>query len=192
VGEGSVEPGVVCARCPKALGRSCCELAPGSDQKLATLTTADMLRIRDHIRRSVDAFAEVEWLSEEAAREYTKVWPLYDGYFRHGPARWTLRAMNGACVFHSASTGCRLPAQVRPVACKLYPFSPTFVEDSPAVQPVTGDEHGRCLAVEEAASTDEVMKAFGLTPETLDALKQTLREDVRTHGTKDVSGPSSP
>ncbi|MGA9523222.1 MAG: hypothetical protein WBV82_17270, partial [Myxococcaceae bacterium] len=64
-------------------------------------------------------------LEDEEARAYEARRPLYRGYFRAGPRRLTLKLQRVAgedrahCVFHSPGTGCSLPAEVRPTACRL-------------------------------------------------------------------------
>ena len=81
---GAVGP--VCARCPRALGRSCCEVGPG--EALATLTRADVARIAAHTGLSARRFVEEEGLDEEAAAAYEASRPLFRGYFLSfsGPA----------------------------------------------------------------------------------------------------------
>ncbi|MBX5483094.1 MAG: YkgJ family cysteine cluster protein [Myxococcaceae bacterium] len=179
-------PGSVCARCPKLLGASCCEVKPG--EHLATLTRADVARIRDHLRRAAHTFVDEEVLSDAEVRDYEARRPLYRGYFRRGPVRWTLRQHDGACVFHDRARGCVLPVEVRPLACRLYPFE-QFPDGSWSVQMGRhGDiaaaqrAGGACLAVEEATDMDEVLAAFGTTRDEVERLGAELAEAVSEHG----------
>ncbi len=181
-----METGPVCARCPQRLGRSCCEVE--GDEQLATLTLADVERMSAHLRWKAERFSEDEWLSDEAARAYEQRRPLYAGYFRHGPRRLTLRRRQGACVFHRRDGGCSLPTQVRPSACRLYPFELwpsgqwSLQVDRHGSAEVAGKLAGHaCLAVEESASMEEVLKAFGGTEADVEALGEQLSTEVRDH-----------
>jgi len=154
-------------------------------QVLATLTFADVQRLKRHTRRKAETFAEVAWLNEQEAADYTASWPLYDGYFRMGPARWTLRQDQGACVFHRKGSGCQLPADVRPVACRLYPFEPRLHGGVGLQRSAT---QGACLAVEEAGQVARVLKAFQFQEEDVLALCQQLRTEVEDHARALASG----
>jgi Fe-S-cluster containining protein len=184
----SVTPpqGPVCARCPAALGGSCCEVK--EDEQLATLTRADVERIAGHTRLASRRFVTEEYLSEEEAADYEARRPLYRGYFHRGPVRLTLITRSGACVFHEQGRGCGLPADVRPVACRLYPFE-RWPDGSWSVQMSRyGDlaearaGGGACLAVEEAEGMEEVLSAFGSTRESVEALGEQLARETRAHG----------
>jgi len=179
-------PERTCARCPRALGRSCCEVDGG--EQLATLTWADVDRIAAATSRPPRAFAEVEWLSPEEAQSYESRRPLYSGYFARGPARLTLRRRGGACVFLERGRGCALGEDVRPTPCLLYPFelwpdgSWSFQVDRfgslEAARAASGDS---CLAVEEAGSMEDVLAAFSTTRDAIVALGERLRVEVRAH-----------
>ena len=178
--------GPVCARCPRALGRSCCE--PGPGDRLATLTRADVARIGAHARVAARRFAVEEALTHEEAREYEEARPLWRGYFARAPVRTGLRAVDGACLFHRAGAGCTLPADVRPVACRLYPFE-RLPGGSWGLTPqrhgslaAARAEGGGCLAAEEAEDFEAVLAHFGTTLEALEALAAQLAEETRAHG----------
>jgi Fe-S-cluster containining protein len=179
-------PQRACARCSRALGRSCCEVEPG--EQLATVTWADVDRIAAATSRAPRSFAEAEWLTPEIAQAYETRRPLYRGYFARGPVRLTLRHRNGACVFLERGRGCTLGADVRPTACLLYPFE-LWPDGSWSLQvdrygsleaaraaPVSG-----CLAVEEAESMEEVLAAFSTTRDEIAELGERLRGEVRAH-----------
>ncbi|MBM7113678.1 hypothetical protein [Archangium primigenium] len=183
---GEVPQGSVCARCPRLLGASCCEVKEG--ERLATLTRADVERIQAHTRLAARRFVDEEVLSHEEAAEYEARRPLYRGYFARAPVRLTLRTRAGACVFHAPGKGCVLPAEVRPVACRLYPFE-RWPDGSWSVQMgrygdlsearAGGDA---CLAVEEADSMDGVLELFGTTREQVEALGEVLAGETGRHG----------
>lgn len=178
--------GPACVRCPKLLGKSCCE--PRGTEHLAMVTRADMARISEHTRLPARRFTHVEGLTESEALEYESRWPLYRGYFRQGPMRVTLAARDGACVFHSPGRGCTLPMDVRPVACRLYPFE-QWADGSWSVAvtrygdlAAAREEGGACLAVEEATSMEELLAMFGTTHEAVEALGARLAKEAREHG----------
>jgi uncharacterized protein len=178
--------GPVCARCPRLLGHSCCEVKEG--EHLATLTRADVARITGHTRLAARRFVREEGLTEEEAVEYEARRPLYRDYFRRGPVRWSLAVRDGACVFFVKGEGCSLPADVRPVACRLYPFE-RWPDGSWSV---AMGRYGNldearaggsaCLAVEESESMEQVLEAFGTTHETVEALGTQLAAESRAHG----------
>ncbi|HZH17845.1 MAG TPA: hypothetical protein VE057_26070 [Archangium sp.] len=178
--------GPVCARCPVVLGGSCCEVK--EDEHLATLTRADVERMTAHTRLAPRRFVAEEYLTEEEAVAYEARRPLYRGYFRKGPVRLTLATRAGACVFHEKGRGCVLPSDVRPVACRLYPFE-RWPDGSWSVQVSRyGDlaearaGGGACLGVEEAEGMEEVLAAFGTTRESVESLGEQLAEETRDHG----------
>lgn len=186
----------VCARCPRVLGRSCCEVA--QDERLATLTQADVARIQSERGLAARAFVEEEVLDVEIAHAYEQQRPLYDGYFRHGPVRLTLARAGGACVFHARDTGCTLSVLARPLSCRLYPFEPgangevTLLPERHGSVDAAGDAGGGCLAVEEADSLEALQALFGVTPESLAGLAEALRRDVKSHAqSRAPAGPAS-
>lgn len=174
-----------CARCPKALGRSCCE--PGPGDALTTLTRADVARIAAHTGLSERTFTESEWLTEAEAFDYETRRPIFAGYFRAEPRRLTLARRDGACVFHRKERGCTLPASVRPVACRLYPFEP-WPDGTVAIVPErhgsltrAREAGGACLAVEEAGDLEELFGRFGTSAAQVRALAAALVDEVRAH-----------
>lgn len=178
--------GPVCARCPRLLGASCCEVKEG--ERLATLTRSDVERIAEHTRLGRPRFVDEEVLTHEEAVDYEQRRPLYRGYFHRSPVRLTLRTRAGACVFHAPGTGCVLPSEVRPVACRLYPFE-RWPDGTWSVQmgrygslEAARGTADACLAVEEAADMEAVLEAFGTTREAVEGLGEQLARETRGHG----------
>ncbi len=182
-----------CARCPRVLGTSCCEVK--NDEQLATLTWADVDRLHEATGKAAEAFTEWEWLNEDQAARWSLLHPQWKHYFGPSTRRLTLMRKNGACVFHGAQ-GCVLTAQQRPTACRLYPFEVRAhgqwglqvdrfgsVEDA-----VQSGEHA-CLAVEEAASFEALWKAFGTDREALEALGARLEAEAKDHGRREREAP---
>jgi Fe-S-cluster containining protein len=175
-----------CARCPKVLGKSCCE--PRGTESLALLTRSDVERISSYTRLSPRRFTQEEAVTEQEAADFENRWPLYRGYFLRGPVSVTLLAREGACVFYDRETGCTLPADVRPVACRLYPFeqwgdgSWSLAMGRYGDLAVAREQGGACLVVEESESMEQVFAAFGTTREVVEALGAQLAEEARSHG----------
>jgi Fe-S-cluster containining protein len=173
-----------CARCSGALGSSCCQVGPG--ERLATLTRADVERIRAATRLRQEQFLDQEPFSPQESADYERRRPGWRGYFRWTQVRWTLRAQRGACVF-LGPRGCSLDSSVRPTACLLYPFEPAplgftlAVERSGSVADARASGEPRCLAVEEASSQRELQRLFRLDVQTLTSLRDRLRREVEAH-----------
>jgi Fe-S-cluster containining protein len=187
----------VCARCPRALGASCCEVK--DTEHLATLTLADVSRIAAATGRSPASFSEAEWLSDEEAMAYEARRPLYADYFRHQPRRLTLRRQGGACVFLDRQRGCTLLPDVRPTACRLYPFElwpdgtwSLQVERHGSLESARGASGSACLAVEEAEKMEDVLAAFGLTQRDVEGLGARLAWEVREHARLTSPGAEGP
>jgi Fe-S-cluster containining protein len=175
-----------CARCAKAIGKTCCE--PAEYEQLAMVTRADLERITEHTGLPAWRFTEEEDVSTADASAFETRWPLYRGYFRRRPVRTILRARKGACVFLDRMRGCTLPLHVRPIACRLYPFD-KWADGSWSLAvgrygdlAVAREEGSACLAVEEADSMEDVLRAFGTTREAVEALGAQLAEEARNHG----------
>lgn len=175
----------VCARCPKLLGRSCCEVVEG--QKLATLTSADVRRISAYLRQRPERFSEVEWLSVGEVATYEAHYPILRGYFASSTGRTTLRAQDGACVLFRPGEGCTLPSDVRPRLCRLYPFEVRAGFVRPLVArygsvPDAKAAQDGCLAMEEAEDLDALYAAFGTSEAEVKAMSAALGDEAREHG----------
>lgn len=170
----------VCARCPRALGRSCCE--PREGEHLCTLTHADVARVRAETGLAPRRFVAEEPFDHDEQHRYEQLRPLYRGYFRASPVRLTLaRGPSGACVFHHPAVGCTLSQDARPTACRLYPLEWGAHGDwTLAASPHAGE----CLALDEAASLEDVAHALGLSGSERERLKARLLDEVRAHGSR--------
>jgi Fe-S-cluster containining protein len=152
------------------------------------LTRADVERISAHTRLAPRRFVQEDGVTEQEALDFENRWPLYRGYFLRGPVSLTLRAQEGACIFYNRATGCTLPGEVRPVACRLYPFeqwgdgSWSLAMGRYGDLTVAREEGGACLAVEESESMEQVFAAFGTTREVVEALGAQLAREARNHG----------
>jgi uncharacterized protein len=178
-----------CARCPRVLGTSCCEVK--GDEQLATLTWADVDRLVAATGRRSDAFTEFEWLGEAEAMKWLQLHPQWKRYFGPSTRRLTLKRRDGACVFHGP-TGCSLTAEQRPTACRLYPFEVRAhgewglqVDRFGSVEDAQASGEHACLAVEEADSFEALWRAFGTDRAALEALADRLEEEAIDHGQRE-------
>ena len=158
----------VCARCPRAQGKSCCEVEGRHD--LATLTGGDIARIGAATGHPARFFVDAEIFAPESAHAHAILRPL-NTHAVQGGVRRHLRAVDGACVFHSAARGCTLDAATRPLLCRLYPIE-LDAFGSPSLAP-----SGSCHAEATLDGLGEVLEAMGLTLDSARALhSQALRE----------------
>ena len=184
-------PGVsVCARCPKTISASCCEVKP--HERLATLTWADVDRLEAATGRSAASFVEIDWLDADHAQAWLDLNPSYVGYLGGAPRRLMLKALQGSCTFLQAGKGCTLDVEQRPTACRLYPFetggriSVERVGDVLEARRLVlrGLSHA-CLAVEEASSMTQLKRAFGTSSSKIEALCNRLRVEVLAHAKRE-------
>jgi hypothetical protein len=186
----------VCARCPKTLTTSCCEVKP--HERLATITWADVDRIAAATGLSPHAFSEWEWLDADHARAWLDVHPAYRGYLDAAPRRLTLKAIDGACALLARGQGCTLPEQAKPTPCRIYPFDVTtgmlqverFGDLLEAKRLVEKGAAHACLAVEEAQSLRGLYRAFATTASRVRELAAQLRAEVADHARRERPGRS--
>ncbi|MBS1149380.1 MAG: hypothetical protein H6Q89_1078 [Myxococcaceae bacterium] len=178
-----------CARCPRVLGVSCCEVK--GEEQLATLTWADVDRLTEATGRGADRFTEWEWLGEAEAARWSLLHPGWGGYFGPSTRRLTLKRADGACVFHGPQ-GCALTAEQRPTACRLYPFEVRAhgqwglqVDRFGSVDEARQAGEHACLAVEESDSFEALWIAFGTGREALEALADRLAQEAKEHGRRE-------
>jgi Fe-S-cluster containining protein len=177
---------LACARCPKALTASCCEVKP--HERLATITWSDVERLRAATGLELDDFAEWEWLDADHVQAWLHVNPVYRGYLGPSPRRLTLKAVGGACVFLDRKSGCTLSRDARPTPCRIYPFEPggrLSVDRFDALEQaranvVKGTAHA-CLAVQESGSFEELRRALDTSEEEVQLLADRLRTEIRAH-----------
>ena len=122
-----ITPPSLCTRCA-ALGKTCCQ------GREIYITPGDLARIRAYT--GDDRF--VEWIhSTDPAyleQDDDPVWRCH--VFGSDGFRRTLRHLpNGDCYYLTAQ-GCRLPLEVRPLLCRLHPF--TYTADHLDQEPAAG------------------------------------------------------
>lgn len=162
------DPEPICAACLRVKGSVCCEVAPG--EKLATLLLADIERIEAATGIPRHRFVVREDLDPAERLAYETARPLYRGVFV-GNVRWGLKARGGACVFLERGEGCSLPAEARPMACRLYPL------DFDLAGEVTLLDAPHCLALERARGPKHLLAMLGTSLAELERLRaQSLAE----------------
>ncbi|HAN99118.1 MAG TPA: hypothetical protein DCQ98_17550 [Planctomycetaceae bacterium] len=106
----------LCVRCAR-LGPTCCQscqiyVGPG-----------DAERISQYVGEPVEAFADFRYPDDPiylTAHDDDPIWPR-TVIREDGHRRVLNRRENGDCTF-LGPTGCRLPLEVRPLVCRLYPY----------------------------------------------------------------------
>jgi Fe-S-cluster containining protein len=184
----------VCARCPKALTASCCEVKP--HERLATLTWADVDRVHAATGLVPESFSEWEWLDADHVKAWLDVHPAYVGYLGPAPRRLTLRALDGKCALLDPARGCTLTEAERPIACRIYPFDVSdgllqvsrYGELTEARRVVEKGTANACLAVEEATSEGALLRKLGMTAKKVKALAEQLRAEVADHARRERKG----
>jgi Fe-S-cluster containining protein len=112
------KPGVAergCAKCAR-LQKTCCQQAE------ILLTAGDLERIRRYTGQSdfwEDRVPSPEYLDQDDDPNWNRYVLRPDG-----TRRVLKRSANGDCGFLT-ECGCRLPVEVRPVVCRLYPYDYT-------------------------------------------------------------------
>lgn len=160
-----------CAACARHVGRTCCE--PDEPHGLATLTRGDVDRIRAATRKSARHFVDEEVFTPEEAHAHAQLRPA-NRFAVVGGVRRHLRARGGACVFHRQDVGCTLPADARPLACRLYPF------ELDAFDRLTIAVAGRCHAEETRGALPDVLQALGTSEREVRALHARLLGELES------------
>lgn len=127
-----------CARCAQAQ-RTCCQRAE------IVLTLGDRQRIESHCGSA--GFSERRPPADPGLLEFDPDDPNWVRWTvgADGARRVLKRRPDGDCTFLGAA-GCTLPGEVRPLVCRLYPFTYTenaLTGDDPAYCPTTLLDPGR-------------------------------------------------
>jgi len=164
-------PGI-CAECALAKGQVCCDVAEG--ERLATLTLADIDRIEAATGWPARRFVSTEELDPAVRLGYETLRPLYRGMFVSG-LRHELKAWRGACALLERGRGCRLPAEAKPLACRLYPL------DFDLAGRVVLLDAPHCLALERATRPGELLRMLGTSQRALRRLRRQALADASDH-----------
>jgi Fe-S-cluster containining protein len=121
-----------CARCAQ-MQRTCCQTTE------ILLTAGDVARIRAHTGR--EDFAERRVPGDPTYLEHDPADPEWLSLTvgRDGRRRMLQKRDGGDCTFLGAA-GCVLPTEVRPLVCRLYPWSYTHAG-------LAGEDSGYCPTV---------------------------------------------
>lgn len=147
----------VCARCAQ-VGTTCCYVEPGNEEYCFPLSKSEWERIVDFCNEE-GGFGEspntkpfVDTLKRLFPRDTKKLDALFP---EHGTHMRLGSREDGTCFFLT-STGCRLPREVRPWYCLLYPF---WVRGSM----LTMFTAMGCLVCRETMTTKEALDLLGMT-----------------------------
>ncbi len=147
-------PDSLCARCARAR-KTCCQVSE------IYVTTEDVRRISTHTGQQDFSTYRVPQDASYAEQDDDPLWQ--EKVFRSDGSRRVLRRQpSGDCTF-LGEHGCSLPLEVRPLVCRLYPFSYT--------------EQGIAPELSEGCPTQLLGPGQGL----LQALDMTRNEAIRWH-----------
>ncbi len=162
----------ICALCAKENEETCCNVPAG--QKLATLTFSDMERIEQTTGWLRGRFVEREVLDPMERLAYETFRPIYHGVFV-GNIRFGLKAKQGKCVFLDKTKGCIL-FEAKPLACQLYPF-----DFDPLGNVTLIETSNCCLALEQAISSESLLRLFRITQKKLFKLRAQALQEGAAH-----------
>ncbi|NUQ64975.1 MAG: YkgJ family cysteine cluster protein [Pirellulales bacterium] len=103
----------LCVRC-SCLGRTCCQWSE------VYVTPGDVDRIAEHLERSDFYEYREPSDSDYAAQDDDPAWQHY--VFQPDGMRRVLKRRHGGDCTMLGPSGCRLPWEVRPLVCRIYPY----------------------------------------------------------------------
>lgn len=171
-----------CSRCKVAYGRTCCELPRGEIPTFG-LTNPEVDRILSHVGKAFSDCFEVDDLTAEERREFVRKSKVLGDVFSGGKRiRLKIRDNDtlAECVFLKSGEGCSLPENIRPHACRLYPF---WFEEvlGKGLMVTSGLFSGPCYAKEFAKSGTHLLSLFNTTKSKLLAVFRQLLADAAVH-----------
>lgn len=160
----------VCARCAE-VHTTCCFVTPGEEEYCFPLSATEWERIVDHCQDE-GGFAE-ENNTKPFLTTLTRLFPAKDArrlrelFPEHSTHRRLASRPDGKCVFLTSS-GCRLPREVRPWYCLLYPFWKRG-------HMLTMFTAMGCLICRETATTEEALELTDMTQKDVQRIFGQLR-----------------
>ena len=150
-----------CAICHKQ-GKGCCFIKTANNSLHIGIFLDDIKKIESHLNVDRDYFIEVDSI-DSILREFLSntIHPVFDKIFYQN-TRHKLKTIDDKCIFLT-DTGCKLPTEIRPLYCRIYPFWLSY--DNKHINVLSSDE---CLAQEQSTlSWHIVNQHFGCTEEYL-------------------------
>lgn len=162
-----------CAKC-SGIQKTCCQRAE------ILITSGDAARIARHTQR--DDFEERRRPLDIAYFDQADDpnWIRYT-FAEDGTRRVLKRRHDGDCTFLGPK-GCTLPTDVRPLVCRLYPF--TYVESG-----ITGVEGEYCPVPRVVPPGQSLVETLGMRLEDAVRWHGMLYEELRTGGETDENRP---
>lgn len=154
----------VCARCA-AMGNSCCHSPEGIP--LAPSTAGDIQRISEHTGLDPAEFVVSRVVEDEEREAWIADDPAADAWITAENLLRSVRIVDGRCFF-LGSEGCTLPRSIRPIECLRFPFAKRNGH-------LVADPAGSCLACDESANLEELMKSLKVDSQELNRLERRLR-----------------
>jgi Fe-S-cluster containining protein len=132
-----------CAKCHR-LGFGCCFVKDSSKNIQIGIFYNDIQKIKDYLNVDEDYFIVRDVVSDNILESLLKSGLPYLENIFYKNTCFKLKTIEEKCIFYTA-TGCRLPNDIRPIYCRIYPFWPSM--DSKNIYVLSSYD---CLAQEKS------------------------------------------
>lgn len=154
----SANDNYICLKCSR-VNPTCCVLAPGRKQSFFPLSDPEIKIISAYLE--TDDFFVRQANDQDFIARLTRIIPrprklIYKSFPLDNAHSRLKTDHKGQCVLLT-SQGCLLPAEIRPVYCRLYPF--WFKNDK-----LTWLKDSLCLAQDQTDNLRDLIRLFGINP----------------------------
>jgi Fe-S-cluster containining protein len=152
----------LCARCARHQ-RTCCQ-----DSEIH-VSLADVRRIQPFASR--EEFTEFRAPTDPVYDQRIEDPFWHQHVFRPDGTRRVLKQQRNGDCFFLGPAGCRLPAECRPIVCRLYPFD--YTADGLMPRPASG------CPLELLPPGSELLPALGMNSSEAERLRAQLYDEIR-------------
>ena len=176
----------ICELCHKK-GNGCCYFIPTGENQQIGLFIDDIKKIETFLNIDMDNFITIKEVSQKFIEFlYSTTSPLLDMIFYKNRA-YLLKTVEHKCIFLS-DDGCKLPIDIRPLYCRVYPFWA-----SPDFKNIFVLSSYDCLAQSHSTLNWKIVNEhFGYTEEYLFDMFFKMREYGERHKLFIDNSPSTP
>ena len=109
-----------CKKCHE-IGKGCCLMKATNISNQIGLTGYDIKKIIDFTGKQAEHFMITDTITDEYRESLVNnIHPIFNKIYPNN-TRHRLKTINEQCIFLN-DKGCKLPAEIRPIYCRLYPF----------------------------------------------------------------------
>ncbi len=109
----------ICGQC-HIIGNGCCFLRRNDEKFMFGLTFDEIVKIQIYSKFEQYQIVTTDNVEKNFSLEMQKFDEIFENTFV-GNKRFKLRSAGGMCIFLTEN-GCKLPVNMRPFYCRLYPF----------------------------------------------------------------------